>query len=67
MMQYDGDLKLPQRFLVNPPKIDRPLGELMAGPIHAFTMQTLTASQAQDKGLLGPASDQPMLVNIEEP
>ena len=31
MMQYDGDLKLPQRFLVNPPKIDRPLGELIAG------------------------------------
>lgn len=29
-MQYDGDLKLPERFLVAPPAIDRTLGEYMA-------------------------------------
>lgn len=30
MMQYDGDLKLPKRFLVEPPAIDRTLGEYLA-------------------------------------
>lgn len=30
MMQYDGDLKLPTRFLVAPPAIDRTLGEYLA-------------------------------------
>ncbi|NCD32820.1 MAG: 2,3-bisphosphoglycerate-independent phosphoglycerate mutase [Spartobacteria bacterium] len=30
MMQYDGDLKLPKRFLVNPPAIDRTMGEYLA-------------------------------------
>jgi 2,3-bisphosphoglycerate-independent phosphoglycerate mutase len=30
MMQYDGDLKLPKRFLVDPPAIDRTLGEYLA-------------------------------------
>ncbi len=30
MMQYDGDLKLPARFLVQPPKIDRTMGEYLA-------------------------------------
>jgi 2,3-bisphosphoglycerate-independent phosphoglycerate mutase len=30
MMQYDGDLKLPRRFLVDPPAIDRTMGELLA-------------------------------------
>lgn len=30
MMQYDGDLKLPSRFLVHPPAIDRTLGEYLA-------------------------------------
>lgn len=30
MMQYDGDLKLPQHFLVNPPAIDHSLGEYLA-------------------------------------
>ena len=30
MMQYDGDLQLPQRFLVDPPSIDRTLGEHLA-------------------------------------
>jgi 2,3-bisphosphoglycerate-independent phosphoglycerate mutase len=30
MMQYDGDLGLPTRFLVAPPAIDRTMGELLA-------------------------------------
>ncbi len=29
MMQYDGDLHLPKNFLVNPPEIDRTLGEYL--------------------------------------
>jgi len=29
MLQYDGDLKLPKRFLVNPPKIHDTLSELL--------------------------------------
>ena len=30
MMQYDGDLQLPSRFLVEPPDIERTLGEYLA-------------------------------------
>ena len=30
MMQYDGDLELPSRYLVAPPAIDRTLGEYLA-------------------------------------
>ena len=30
MMQYDGDLLLPEKFLVTPPDIDHTLGELLA-------------------------------------
>lgn len=30
MMQYDGDLHVPKRYLVEPPKIDRTLGEYLA-------------------------------------
>lgn len=30
MMQYDGDLKIPERFLVVPPAISRTLGEYLA-------------------------------------
>ncbi|MCX4243853.1 2,3-bisphosphoglycerate-independent phosphoglycerate mutase [Paraliomyxa miuraensis] len=30
MMQYDGDLQIPRRFLVDPPAIDRTMGELLA-------------------------------------
>lgn len=30
MMQYDGDLKIPKRFLVEPPAIDRTMGEYLA-------------------------------------
>ena len=31
MMQYDGDLSLPARYLVEPPAIDRTMGEYLAG------------------------------------
>ena len=30
MMEYDGDLKIPKNYLVNPPAIDRTLGEVLA-------------------------------------
>lgn len=29
MMQYDGDLKIPKNFLVNPPAISRTMGEML--------------------------------------
>jgi 2,3-bisphosphoglycerate-independent phosphoglycerate mutase len=30
MMQYDGDLQLPRHFLVSPPEIEHPMGEILA-------------------------------------
>ncbi len=30
MMEYDGDLKLPRQYLVQPPEIDRTMGEYLA-------------------------------------
>lgn len=30
MMEYDGDLHIPKHYLVTPPAIDRPMGELLA-------------------------------------
>jgi 2,3-bisphosphoglycerate-independent phosphoglycerate mutase len=30
MMEYDGDLKIPKRYLVNPPAIDETVGEVLA-------------------------------------
>jgi 2,3-bisphosphoglycerate-independent phosphoglycerate mutase len=30
MMEYDGDLHLPKHYLVSPPEIERPMGELLA-------------------------------------
>jgi 2,3-bisphosphoglycerate-independent phosphoglycerate mutase len=30
MMEYDGDLHIPRHFLVAPPEIDRPMGEMLA-------------------------------------
>jgi len=39
MMEYDGDLKIPKKYLVNPPDIDRTLGEyLVASDIHQFAL-----------------------------
>jgi len=46
MMQYDGDLKLPERFLVEPPTIDRTLSEFMAGT----GIQTYAISETQKYG-----------------
>lgn len=31
MMEYDGDLHIPRHYLVSPPEIERPMGELLAG------------------------------------
>ncbi len=31
MMEYDGDLKIPKNYLVNPPHIDRTMGEYLLG------------------------------------
>ena len=39
MMQYDGDLKVPTHYLVEPPQIDRTMGEYFAGmKIHNFAI-----------------------------
>jgi 2,3-bisphosphoglycerate-independent phosphoglycerate mutase len=39
MMEYDGDLKIPKRYLVNPPAIDRTMGEyLVASDVTQFAM-----------------------------
>lgn len=46
MMQYDGDLQLPKRYLVEPPEIDRTLGEHLA---HAGVTQ-LAISETQKYG-----------------
>lgn len=46
MMQYDGDLKLPARFLVEPPAIDRTLGEYL---VHNGVTQ-LACSETQKFG-----------------
>ncbi|MFN2351135.1 MAG: 2,3-bisphosphoglycerate-independent phosphoglycerate mutase [Kiritimatiellia bacterium] len=46
MMQYDGDLKIPKRFLVDPPAIDGTMGELLA---HAGVRQ-LAISETQKYG-----------------
>ncbi len=46
MMQYDGDLKLPELFLVDPPKIDHPIGEYFA----ESGLRTLAISETQKFG-----------------
>ncbi len=46
MMQYDGDLHLPKRYLVEPPEIERTLGEHLA---HAGAGQ-LAISETQKYG-----------------
>ncbi len=46
MMQYDGDLKVPQRFLVTPPAIDRTLGEYLA----ATGVHSMAISETQKFG-----------------
>lgn len=46
MMQYDGDLHLPERFLVDPPVIERTVGEYMA----ALGLRTFAVSETQKYG-----------------
>ncbi len=46
MMQYDGDLKLPKRFLVSPPVIDDTVGERYA----AAGVRTFAISETQKYG-----------------
>jgi 2,3-bisphosphoglycerate-independent phosphoglycerate mutase len=46
MMQYDGDLKLPARYLVEPPEIQRTMGEFLA----ALGVTTLAVSETQKYG-----------------
>jgi stress-induced morphogen len=39
------------RLIARQQRVYKALGELMAGPIHAFTMQTVTPEEAVSKGL----------------
>ncbi len=46
MMEYDGDMHVPKRYLVNPPAIDRTLGEYLA----KSGVRTLAISETQKFG-----------------
>ncbi|HEX3478861.1 MAG TPA: 2,3-bisphosphoglycerate-independent phosphoglycerate mutase [Kofleriaceae bacterium] len=46
MMEYDGDLHIPRHYLVAPPEIDRPMGELLA----AAHISQLAISETQKYG-----------------
>ncbi|MDR3355715.1 MAG: 2,3-bisphosphoglycerate-independent phosphoglycerate mutase [Spirochaetaceae bacterium] len=46
MMEYDGDLHAPRRYLVSPPAIDRTMGEYLA----ASGVRTLAISETQKFG-----------------
>ena len=46
MMEYDGDLHIPNHYLVNPPEIDRTLGEYLA----ATGVTQLAISETQKYG-----------------
>jgi 2,3-bisphosphoglycerate-independent phosphoglycerate mutase len=46
MMEYDGDLHVPNRYLVSPPSIDRTMGEYLA----ASGIRTLAISETQKYG-----------------
>ena len=46
LMQYDGDLKLPQNFLVDPPNIDKPLGYYLC----KMNCRTFAISETQKYG-----------------
>jgi 2,3-bisphosphoglycerate-independent phosphoglycerate mutase len=46
MMQYDGDLMVPKRFLVDPPDIDETVGEFLA----AAKLRTFACSETQKYG-----------------
>ena len=53
MMQYDGDLKLPARFLVPPPAISGVSGELLARE----GVTTFACSETQKFGHVSPLLD----------
>jgi 2,3-bisphosphoglycerate-independent phosphoglycerate mutase len=46
MMEYDGDMHVPKRYLVSPPSIDRTMGEYLA----ATGVRTLALSETQKYG-----------------
>jgi 2,3-bisphosphoglycerate-independent phosphoglycerate mutase len=46
MMEYDGDLHVPRRYLVSPPAIDRTMGEYLA----ATGVRSLAISETQKYG-----------------
>jgi len=46
MMEYDGDTHVPKRYLVNPPSIDKTMGEYLA----ASGVRTLAISETQKFG-----------------
>jgi 2,3-bisphosphoglycerate-independent phosphoglycerate mutase len=46
MMEYDGDLHIPKHYLVSPPEIERPMGELLA----AAHVSQLAISETQKYG-----------------
>ncbi len=46
MMQYDGDLRIPRRFLVEPPTIDHTFGEILA----ANDITQIACSETQKYG-----------------
>ncbi|MDR2478816.1 MAG: 2,3-bisphosphoglycerate-independent phosphoglycerate mutase [Treponema sp.] len=46
MMEYDGDMHVPRRYLVSPPSIDRTMGEYLA----AAGVRTLAISETQKYG-----------------
>jgi 2,3-bisphosphoglycerate-independent phosphoglycerate mutase len=46
MMEYDGDLHVPRRYLVSPPSIDHTMGEYLA----ASGVRTLAISETQKYG-----------------
>jgi 2,3-bisphosphoglycerate-independent phosphoglycerate mutase len=46
MMEYDGDLHIPQHYLVSPPEIERPMGEILA----ADHISQLAISETQKYG-----------------
>jgi 2,3-bisphosphoglycerate-independent phosphoglycerate mutase len=46
MMEYDGDLHVPEHYLVSPPEIERPMGELLA----ASHVSQLAISETQKYG-----------------
>jgi len=46
MMEYDGDLHIPKHYLVTPPAIERPMGEILA----AAHVRQLAISETQKYG-----------------